>query len=276
VSNARQGFDGLPEGARLTWLGHASILTEIDGTVVLVDPLFGSAGPIRRVAKAPILPRDLPRIDAVVLTHGHHDHLDLRSLRAVAKRFPSAVFITPVGLSRHLPWACKRRVELSWWRAVQVGELEICLVPAQHWHLRTGVDYDRALWGGVVLRGSRSVYHSGDSGYFGGFKTIGRVFPELDVAVLPMGAYEPRWFMEDQHMAPEHSVQAFDDVGARFLVPMHWGTFDLSDEPLWHGPIDLLPQIAREHGIDADRVRVLPHGGTLAFGRRPDAVGGSQ
>ena len=273
VSNARRESDALGAGARVTWMGHASVLIEIDGVVVLVDPIFGNTGPYRRAAPAPFSPDQLPHVDLVVLTHGHYDHLDTRSLRAIAGLFSDAVFVAPLGLGRFLPKACRNKIELGWWQGMTLRGVQVCLVPAQHWHMRVGVDVDRALWAGVVVKGSRSVYHTGDTGYFGGFKTIGRAFPDLDVAVMPMGAYEPRWFMGDQHMAPEHSLQGFREVGARFLVPMHWGTFDLSDEPLWHGAQTLLPRLAREQGLDPERVRVLAHGGTLAFGDRPDVVG---
>ncbi len=250
---------------RLAWLGHASILVEIDGVVALVDPVFGPvARVLRRAVPPPFAVGDLPPIDVVVVTHGHYDHLDRPSLAALARRF-DPLFVVPLELGRFIP--SDRVVELDWWQAVLVGPVRVALVPAQHWHRRTGLDQDRALWAGVVIEGSVSVYHSGDTGFFEGFRTIGRAFPGLDVAVLPLGAYEPRWFMAPQHMAPEESVAAFRLLGARRMVGMHWGTFDLTDEPLDHGPRVMLPRAIEAHRVDPSRCLVLPHGGVLPLGR---------
>lgn len=262
-------WQALPGGARVQWLGHASILVEVDGTTVLVDPLFGRAALAPRAAPAPLRPEELPPVDAVLLTHGHYDHTDSGSLRSLVARFgPDLPFLVPAGLGRSLPSACRRVVELSWWQQVGVGGVACTLVPAQHWHRRGPLDANKALWGGWVVAGSRSLYHSGDTGAFGGFRTIGRVFPKLDVAVLPLGAYEPRWFMGPQHMAPEESVQAFLDLGAQLFLGMHWGTFDLTDEPLEHGAFELLPRIVAERELDPARLHVLAHGGALSFADR--------
>ncbi len=262
-----EAFSTLDEQGRLIWLGHASLLVEIDGVRVLVDPVFGSASPVvpRRVP-APVTPQQMPRVDVVVVTHGHYDHLDRPSLRAIGRRFGKKVlFVVPLGLGRSLPGACRRVVELDWWQHVEVEGVGVHLVPAQHWHRRSPFDLNKALWCGVVVRGSRSVYHSGDTGYCGVFQVIGQVFPGLDAAVLPLGAYEPRWFMGDQHMNPGESVQGFVDLGARHFVGMHWGTYDLTAEPLDHGARTLLPGLVDEAGLEADRVHLLPHGGSLAL-----------
>ncbi len=259
-------WDALPVGARVQWLGHASVLVEIDGVVLLVDPLFGRAGPgVGRFVPAPRLPDDLPRVDAVLLSHGHYDHLDRQSLAAVAARWPEALLVVPRGQDGSLPRACRRVVALTWWERVSVGGVRLTLTPAQHWHRRGPFDQDRALWGGWHVAGSRSLFHSGDTGYFGGFRTIRRVLGAVDVAVLPLGAYEPRWFMASQHMSPEDSLQTWVDLGARHFLGMHWGTYDLTDEPLDHGAFTLLPRVATERGLDVDRLHVLAHGGVLGF-----------
>ena len=255
----------LPEGARVQWLGHASILVELDGATFLVDPLFGRAGPVPRAVAPPRLPDTLPRIDGVLLSHGHYDHLDRASLDAVARRWPEALFVVPRGQEVSLPRRCRRVVSLLWWEAIAVAGVQITLVPAQHWHRRGVFDQDRALWGGWHLQGTRSLYHSGDTGYFGGFKAIARALGGVDVAVLPLGAYEPRWFMAGQHMSPEDSLQAWVDLEARQFVGMHWGTYDLTDEPLDHGPLSLLPEIAAARGREVARLHVLAHGGALGF-----------
>jgi L-ascorbate metabolism protein UlaG (beta-lactamase superfamily) len=209
------------------------------------------------------------------LTHGHMDHLDGQSLKALARRFRADLpFIVPRGLSGALPATCRHRIELDWWEEVPVGPVQVALVPAHHWHRRGLNDTNRALWAGLVARGSRTVYHSGDTGWFDGFRAIGRVFPHIDVAVLPIGAYEPRWFMGEQHIAPEDVLQAFDDLGAQTFLAMHWGTFDLTDEPLDHGARSLLPRLLAERGLDPERYAVVAHGGSVGVGPQGTEVVG--
>jgi L-ascorbate metabolism protein UlaG (beta-lactamase superfamily) len=267
-------LSALPDDLRVLWLGHASFLVEIEGTRLLVDPVFGRAGGlVARVTDLPITVDALPRPHAVLLTHGHHDHFDSRSVRALARRFgPELLFVVPRGIARELPAECRRVVELDWWREIAIESARVCLVPAQHWHRRGLFDEDRALWGGYVMRGhgpsSRSVYHSGDTGYFQGFDAIGRVFPSIDVAILPLGAYEPRWFMGSQHMPPEASALAFADLGAKHFVGMHWGTFDLSDENVDDGPRLLERVVDEDARLDARRFHVLRHGGSVGVDGR--------
>ena len=262
----RGALDAADAQGRLTWLGHASVLATVDGVTVLVDPVFGRAGPVPRKAPTPLSPDELPHVDVVAVTHGHYDHLDRASLAALGKRFgEDTLFVTPRGLSGTLPKACRRRMELTWWQGVTVGGVDVVLVPAQHWHRRGLLDVNRALWGGFVVRGGRTVYHSGDTGHFGGFEAIGLAFPSLDTAVLPIGAWEPRWFMGDQHMDPDGSVAAFQALGAQRFVAMHWNTFDLTDEPLDEGPRELR-MAAERAAITFDSRFVVPaHGETVAL-----------
>jgi L-ascorbate metabolism protein UlaG (beta-lactamase superfamily) len=248
--------------AKVAWAGHASVLTKVDDVTVLIDPVFGSVFPgIRRLAPAAFSVATLPHIDAVLLSHGHYDHLDGATLKQIAERFPEVLFVTPTGLSRSLPRACRNVVEVTWWESVTVREVDLCLVPAQHWHRRALTDMNRALWGGWVVRGSRTVYHSGDTGFFEGFEAIGRTF-DIDVAVLPIGAWAPRWFMGTQHMDPDGTVEAFRLLGAKRCMAMHWGTFDLTDEPVDEGPRELAEAVARGDA-DADAFHVVAHGATL-------------
>ena len=242
---------------RLTWLGHASFLAQLDGASVLIDPIFGEriAGFLGRNVPAPLQPRDLPRIDATLVSHSHYDHLDTRSVREVSARA-----IAGLGMSRL--FACE---ELDWWQAAEITDrVRVTFVPSQHWSRRGFGDTNRTLWGGFVVEGpSGRVYHSGDTAYFDGFAEIGRRFPRLDAAMLPIGAYDPPWFMERQHMNPEQAVQAFLDLGARKLVAMHWGTFKLTDEPLDEPPQRLRAEWTRR-GLPADALRIPAIGETIA------------
>jgi L-ascorbate metabolism protein UlaG (beta-lactamase superfamily) len=220
------------EGLRVTWLGHASFLVQGAGTSVLIDPALGPriSGVIPRNAGPGLRVDQLPRIDASLVTHNHYDHLDLPTLRAVGAPLVAGLGTRPT--VKELPCT-----ELAWWDRMHVGGLTVTFVPSQHWSRRGLGDTNEALWGGFVVESEDArVYHAGDTAYFGGFQDIGRRFPGLDAALLPIGAYDPEWFMRSQHMTPGDAAQAFLDLGARRLVAMHWGTFKLTDEPLDEPP----------------------------------------
>ena len=198
-----------------------------------MDPVFSEriGWVVRRHARPGLTPADLPPIDAVMVTHNHYDHMDRSSIRALCRSTPVCV---PQGMGRWFRrWGFGRVYELEWWQRADLGDLSVTLVPSRHWSRRWIHDTNRALWGGFVIEaGGHSVYHGGDSAWFDGFEEIGRRFPGLLAAMLPIGAYDPAWFMEHHHMNPEQAGRAFLALGARCLVPMHWGTFKLTDEPL--------------------------------------------
>jgi len=251
------------EPARLTWLGHASWLVQLDGVSLLVDPALRATlfGGIQRNVAPGIEVEALPPIDAQLVSHSHYDHLDLDTLTAVK---------APVIAGRRLERLFRRRglfaTELGWWETARVGDVRITFVPAQHWSRRGPFDANETLWGGFVIQGrSATIYHSGDSAWFEGFAEIGRRFPAIDAALLPIGAYDPAWFMEKQHMNPEQALRAFSDLGALTFLAMHWGTFKLTDEPLDEPPARLEAERVRL-GLPPERVRVLAVGEVVQVG----------
>jgi len=246
------------EPGRITWLGHASWLVQLDGTSLLIDPVFGEriSYVIRRNGPAPLRPAQLPRIDRTLVSHNHYDHYDRPSVLAAG-----APLLTGVGLGKGLPLPVRG---LGWWETERIGEsVRVSFVPSQHWSRRGLFDVNQTLWGGFVIEGSRSrIYHAGDTAYFEGFAQIGARFPGIDAALLPIGAYDPAWFMEKQHMNPEQAVQAFVDLGARHFVAMHWGTFKLTDEPLDEPPQRLVSEWDRRR-LPRERLHIPATGETL-------------
>ena len=260
-------LDGSP---RLTWGGHATFLLGLAGRAVLIDPVFSRriAWLVPRHGRPGLAASMLPRLTAVLVSHNHYDHLDRPSLVAVPADVPAVV---PRGLGRWFRrWNPRPVVELGWWEAAEVGGLEITLVPGRHWSRRGVADVNRTHWGGFVVRGGGlAVYHAGDSAMFDGFAEVGRRFPGLAAALLPIGAYEPVWFMGQQHMTPEQAGEAFLALGAARLVPMHWGAFQLTDEPISE-PIGRLREWWRRHGPADERALV-----EMAVGQTVDLGGGA-
>lgn len=258
------------EGVRITWIGHASWLVQLDGVSLLIDPVFSdSIGPgVRRRVPPALDVACLPQIDAQLVTHNHRDHLDLPSLQRVRRRVVAGRGLRPL-FARHA-LLCD---ELDWWQQTRIGPVTVCFVPAQHWSRRSLSDENATLWGGFVVEGSSArIYHSGDTAYFTGFADIGQRCGPIDAALLPIGAYAPQWFMGKQHMNPEEAVRACGDLGARHLVAMHWGTFPLTDEPLDEPPARLTAEWQRL-GLDPTRCHIPAIGASLGFRRDRAAAG---
>ncbi len=248
------------QGARLTWLGHAGWLVQLDGVSLLIDPVLSETiGPgVRRNVPSPVSCSELPAIAAQLVSHNHRDHLDLPTLARVR-----APIISGLGHRSLFDAESLSCSELAWWESTNVGPVRVTFVPAQHWSRRGLFDGNRMLWGGFVIEGSSArIYHAGDTAWFAGFAEIGRRFPGLDAAMLPIGAYDPPWFMEKQHLNPEQAIQAFVDLGARSFLAMHWGTFKLTDEPLGEPPVRLDAEW-RRRDLPGDRKLVPANGETI-------------
>ncbi len=224
------------ERASLTWIGHASFLVQLGGASILIDPVFSDRlFAIRRKVPPGLAFEHLPEIDAVLVTHNHRDHMDAPSLERLPKH---ARYVVPKGLGGWFARAGKPHVvELAWYEHTDLADARITFVPSHHWSQRGPFDRNESLWGGFVIEdGTHRVYHSGDTAHFQGFADIFARTGPIHAAMLPIGAYDPRWFMKAQHMSPEDALQAFVALRAHRFVAMHWGTFRLTDEPLGEPP----------------------------------------
>lgn len=265
-------------GARVTatWIGHATLFMQLGGRNLLVDPVFSDrvspvsfAGPKRRVP-LPARLDELPPADVVLISHNHYDHLDEPTVRALQmQQGGPPLFVAPLGVDLWLRSVGATRVErLDWWDSLRVDDLEIVLTPAQHWSARSPWDRNATLWGGFAIRTPGfTFWYSGDTGYAPIFAEIGRRLGAIDLAAIPVGAYEPRWFMKDQHVNPDEAVRIFREVGARAAIGVHWGTFELTDEPL-DAPIGALAAALDAQGIARDRFVLYRHGETRTYETR--------
>lgn len=265
---------GLPpvtaQDTAVTWVGHATYVVRMAGATVLTDPVWSPRipGVPRRLTPPGVAFSELPPVDAVVLSHNHYDHLDSPTVLRLPRSTPVLV---PAGLGR---WFRRRKftevVELDWWQSAEVAGLTFDFAPAQHWSRRGPRDTCRSLWGSWVISGpEHRVYHAGDTGYGPHFAEIAQRYPDIDVAMVPIGAYDPRWFMKPVHMDPEEAVRAVADLGAKYAATMHWGTFVLTREPVTE-PLTRVRKAWREAGRDPEELwdlaigesRVLRPGGT--------------
>jgi len=212
------------------WIGHASWGLRLGGQLIVIDPVFSTAlsGVVKRLVPPAFPIAELPAPDLVLVTHDHRDHLDFPS---IAKLPDTATFIVPLGNGPRIKHA--NVVELDWWQTHVHGSLKITLVPSRHWSMRMPWNRNATLWGGYIIESPEGIaYHSGDTATGDHFAEIGAKFPGITWAMLPIGAYSPRWFMSSQHVNPEEAVAGFDALGAQNFLAMHWGTFKLTDEPV--------------------------------------------
>lgn len=267
----------------VTWIGHATVMAQLGGLTLLTDPIFSLRasptsfiGPKRHQPPGVGLP-ELPRVDLVLVSHNHYDHLDGASVDAL-NRQPGGppLFVVPLGLKAWLAGrGIRHAIELDWWQSHRIcapgGEVEVMLVPAQHWSARGINDRMNTLWGGfAVFAAHCHLFYAGDTGYSRDFSDMRERFAErqspaqgggFDIALLPIGAYEPRWFMANQHVNVEEAVKIHLDLGAKRSLGVHWGTFALTDEPLDEPP-RVLAQERRARGLADDEFVTIAIGET--------------
>ncbi len=246
----------------LVWLGHASFLLRAAGLTLLFDPILFSSLGLRRRHALPCRPEDLINIDLLLLSHGHRDHLDARSLTLLASQNPQLQVLTGLRMAPLLrPLAPQLRVqEAGWWQQYDLGDsgaaplLDIYFLPAAHWHRRGLLDMNQVLWGSFLIRikaTDKLIYFAGDTAYGPHLEQIEQQFGPLDIVLMPIGAYKPAFMMEQSHVNPQQAAKAVNVLRAGHLVPMHYGTFDLSDEPPSE-PLALLRQIAAAGNLRPD------------------------
>ncbi len=253
----------------ILWLGHAAVYIRLNGKAILIDPVFGEPSFIRKFVEVPNPVDKIKQLDYVLITHDHRDHCDEATLRQIARKFPDAKFFGGLEM-RDLfdEWKIDSNIvqNAGWYQQFDLRDenLKITFVPVRHWSRRGLFDTNKRLWGGYVIQsGDITIYHGGDSGYGSHYKELAETFGAIDYFIIGIGAYQPRWFMKPNHNNPEDALQAFLDATGKVLVPMHYGTFDLSDEPPGE-PLRRLLNAAENAGL-SDRIKALRINESLEF-----------
>lgn len=244
----------------IVFLGHSAFYIRIGGISLLTDPVFGDILMLKRKTPFPLDP-SLLHPDYILLSHDHRDHLDKKSLQLLAHNNPSARYLTGLNMGPIVKiFTGSDNIEMAgWYQQFSTNDIRITFVPSRHWAKRGFSDDNKRLWGGFVIEaGNKRILFGGDSGYDEHYKELGRVFDGFDYVLLGIGAYQPVWFMSPNHESPDEALQAFDDLQAAQFIPMHYGTFDLADEPLGM-PVRELLKSAVQKGI-SDKVKVLTLG----------------
>jgi L-ascorbate metabolism protein UlaG (beta-lactamase superfamily) len=244
---------------KITFVNHATTLIQTSLLTILTDPVWSErvspvswAGP-KRVRDPGVAFDKLPKIDVVLISHNHYDHLDLPILKKLNEKF-HPTFLVPLGnknfFNRH---GIENVIEMDWWRSYVINTATIVFLPTQHWSARWINDKFKTLWGSYgITVGNKKIYFVGDTGYSNHFKEINQRWGKPDIALIPIGAYEPRWFMKDNHLNPEEAVKVHHDLAAKYSIPIHFGTFQLSDEAIDQPTIDLKKAIANSQLLERE------------------------
>jgi N-acyl-phosphatidylethanolamine-hydrolysing phospholipase D len=257
-----------PDQIQITWMGHSTFLIQAEGINILTDPVFSdrvspfSFGGVKRLVPPGLRLEELPRIDAVVISHNHYDHLDAPTIEQLGHR---VTYFVPLGLGT---WLNKRKIEkvaeLDWWQSSTLNGIGFHSVPIQHFSSRSPFDRNRTLWSGWIIESQRGkIFFAGDTGYSPLFKEIGDRFKPIRVSIIPIGAYRPRWFMRPVHVNPPEAVMIHKDTLSERSIASHWGTFKLADEPPGEPPLYLRKSL-KEAGIGEEEFILMNVGETLS------------
>ena len=246
-----------PDFDSISYVGHSSFIIKMDSETIFTDPFFSDrAAVMSKKEKIKFDYNNVGQKPVVLISHNHYDHLDKQSVKALIKK--NAVFVAPLKLKYYLEkWGAKEVYELDWWQSISLGSITYTLLPAQHWSRRVarGQSAGMSLWGGWLIQGSKTVYFSGDTGYFRGFEEFASRY-EIDYAIIGVGAYEPRWFMHYQHLNPAEFIRAADELKAKVSLPMHFGIISLSDEPLNY-PLYEIEEFVKSNREYAEKIKLL-------------------
>lgn len=248
----------------LVWLGHAWFFMRLGGVNMLLDPVFFKIPMVKQIVPNPYPIHLFKNIDYILLSHDHRDHMDERSLRTLGAQNPQMEIITSLGMTPALRKWCKNRItEMGWYQQYSpIPQLTLTYLPTRHWCRRYLSDTNIRLWGAFMIEANgKHIYFGADSGYGSHYQELGQLFPQIDIAMLGIGAFRPEWFMHQAHMSPTHAVQAFNECGAKKFLPMHHATLDLSDEPASE-PHNTVLEMSRNGQINGELL--LPAvGGTM-------------
>ena len=239
------------------WIGHSTFLINNGDLTILTDPIFSEraspltfAGP-KRLIKPVIKIKDLPKVDVITISHNHYDHLDVNSLRKIQKKFPNVKILVPKGDLKLLRnYNLNNGFEFLWWEEITLNNTKFIFTPAQHWSARGLRDRNKSLWGSWFIKTEeKNIFHAGDTGYSDDFIEIRNRLGPVDFAMIPIGAYDPQWFMSYSHVNPEEALSIAKDLDAKKSIGMHWGTFILTDEPVLE-PRERLNKITNQTNVD--------------------------
>ena len=239
------------------WIGHSTFLINNGDLTILTDPIFSErasplnfAGP-KRLIKPVIKIKDLPEVDVITISHNHYDHLDINSLRKIQKKFPNVKILVPKGDLKLLKnYNLNNGFEFLWWEEIIFDNTKFIFTPAQHWSARGLRDRNKSLWGSWFIKNEdKNIFHAGDTGYSDDFMEIRNRLGAVDFAMIPIGAYDPQWFMSYSHVNPEEALNIAKDLDAKKSIGMHWGTFILTDEPVLE-PRERLNKISNQTNIN--------------------------
>ncbi len=231
-------FKKLSDGNGITWLGHSTFIIQTGGVSLICDPVFYSIISTRRKTELPCNPDSLVNLDYLLISHNHFDHFDKKSVELLTANNPGLQLMAPLNVRRIFREKSLKNISLQeagWYQEYETdGKIRIIFLPARHWGRRGLFDTNKTLWGSfLIISGNTKIFFAGDSAYDEEiYREIHDLFGDIDICLLPIGAYSPEWFMSQSHMNPEEAVQAFHDLGGKHFIPMHYGTFDLSDEPM--------------------------------------------